>query len=90
MLDGGASWGTDEIPDQRVPDGDLFRILGAVEKSGGTYINNVLPGESSWYDLHEITAVKFHNPQRNGRYKWAQGLRMSRHGVQGGQVTTER
>ena len=34
-------------PDQRVPDSDLLRILGVIEESGGTYANNVLPGENS-------------------------------------------
>lgn len=37
----------DAIPDRRVPDGGLFRILGVIGESGGTYINSVLPGQSS-------------------------------------------
>lgn len=83
--------GMDKIPDQRVPDSDLLRILRVIEEGGGTYVNNVLPGENSCYDLHEVTTVELHNARRKGWCKREQGLRTYRinHGTQRGQIATE-
>lgn len=64
-------------PDQRLPGGDLVRILETMKKGRGTCLDNVLPSESSRYDSHEIT-TKLHEPQRRGWCERFQKLRTSR------------